>query len=112
MYYNSLPGGQTVTCYVDDVRALPAIQVIERAELTGAGQRIVFPVELSVGDRLVFKGAEDCRLYRKLEAEPEAIRPAGAPPMLRPGLNPVTFALGPDSPAQFRIAVSLVKEYQ
>ncbi len=112
MYYNGLPGGQTVTCYVDDVRALPETQGIERPELTVGGRRIVFPVELSVGDRLVFKGVEDFRLYRKLGGEPERMRPEGTPPVLRPGLNPVTFALGPNSPEQFRIAVSLVKEYQ
>ena len=112
MYYNGIPAGQTVTCHIDDVRALPATQAIKRPELTVAGRRLVFPVELSAGDRLVFRGVRDCRVYRKSQAEPETVRPEGAAPTLAAGVNPVTLALGPGSPEQFRMTASLVKSYR
>ena len=110
IYYNSIPSKETVTCYVDDVRALPAIAGLRNPVLTIGGKRLAFPAELSTGDRLVFDGVK-CRLHRRTAAELEWIQPQGGPVTLEPGRNRVVLSLGSDLLPQFRIAASLVKHY-
>jgi serine-type D-Ala-D-Ala carboxypeptidase len=83
---------------------------LRNPELTIGRQHLVFPAELSTGDRLVFDGSK-CRLYRKTNSEPEWIQPQGAPATLQPGRNRVVLSFGSDLPPQFRVAVSLVKHY-
>jgi len=112
LYYNGLPAKQTVTCYVDEVRALPRVAGLKRPELTVGGQRLVFPVELSTGDRLVYRSLIDCHVYRSAPPGAEALRPEGTELTLKPGRNPVKFTVDPTSPKQFRATVSLVKSYR
>lgn len=110
IYYNSIPSGQTVTCYVDEIRAVPAVAGLRNPELTIGGQRLMFPAELSSGDRLVFDGSK-CRLHRKSGADVEWIQPQGGPVSLEPGRHDVTLTFDRTLLPQFRVAVSLVKHY-
>jgi len=111
LYYNGIPANQTVTCYLDDVRAVPAIEGLKNPQLATGASRLVFPVELSTGDRLVFDGASQCRVYRKVGSEPELIQAQGTLGTLVPGRNPVVLSFGSGAPPHFRAAVSLVKHY-
>ena len=79
-------------------------------QLTIGNQRLVFPAELSTGDRLVFDG-RDCRLYRKGKGEPQRFRPQGAGAALQGGRNVVVLSFGTDAPPELRVAVSLVRHY-
>jgi len=110
VYYNGIPAGKTVTCHVDEIRALPPPEPLRDPVLTVAGKPIRFPVALSAGDRVVFKGMDDCRLYRK-SGEMEPVKLEGAAPRLSPGRNPVVFSLPNTRPKEFRVLVSLVKVY-
>jgi hypothetical protein len=59
-YYNGLPARTTVTCWIDDVKALAEVdeaQVVEPELEVRAGaerRRLVFPVSLRTGERLVY----------------------------------------------------------
>ena len=110
IYYNGIPSKQTVTCYVDEIRAVPAIAGLRNPVLTIGGKRLVFPAELSTGDRLVFDGGK-CRLHRRAAAELEWIQPQGGPVTLEPGRNRVVLSFDADLLPQFRVAASLVKHY-
>jgi hypothetical protein len=110
IYYNGIPSQQTVTCYVDEVRAVPAIAGLRNPALTIGGKRLVFPVELSTGDRLVFDGSR-CRLHRKAQADLEWIQPQGGPVTLEPGRNRAVLSFDSGLLPQFRVAASLVKHY-
>ena len=112
IYFNGVPASQTVSCYVDDVRAVPTIGGLRNPEVVVGTRRLVFPVELAIGDRLVFDGRASCRLYRKAKPEPELIEPQGGPLTLQPGRNSVGLFFGTDLLPQFRVAVSLVKHYE
>ncbi len=111
IYYNGIPANQTVSCCIDAVRALPTGAGLRDPELSVGGKRQVFPVTLSVGDRLVYDGVGAGRLYRRGKAVPEAVQPQGAPLTLVPGRNAAVFAFGAGAPAQYRATVSLVKHY-
>ncbi len=111
VHYNGIPAKQTVTCNLDDVRAVPAMEGLRNPQLTIGAKRLVFPVELWTGDRLVFDGGSHCRVYRSTDAEPELIQPQGTPLTLTPGRNAVVLSFGSDALPHFRAAVSLVKHY-
>ncbi len=109
IYFNGIPGGQTVTCHVDDVRALPALEGVKRPALTIGGREIVFPVEMAAGDRLVLDGAGNCALHRGRGSE--TVVPEGKWPKLKAGPNAVKFALDPTSAERYQVTVSLAKTY-
>ena len=90
--------------------ARPGTLTVRNPQLAIGTQRLVFPAELSPGDRLVFDGSK-CRVHRKTGSEPEWIQPQGVPATLQPGRNRVVLSFGSDLPPEFRIAVSLVKHY-
>jgi hypothetical protein len=110
IYYNGIPAGRTVNCYVDEIRALASPEPLGGVELAIAGQSIRFPVTLNAGDRLVYKGMDDCRLYRASGAA-EAVKPEGMAPSLSPGRNPVVFSIPGTVPDEFRVRVALTKVY-
>jgi hypothetical protein len=112
IYYNGIPARQTVTCWVDEIRALPTLarQSLRNPQLTVGGKRLLFPTELSAGDRLVFDGTR-CRVHRPGKPELEWIQPTGGPLMLSPGRTAVSFAFDAELPPEFRVGVSLVKHY-
>ena len=79
---------------------------------TVAGRRVVFPVSMSAGDRLVFRNMQDCRLHPKGEGNPRTVTPEGSAPQLEPGLNRVRLDAAPGSPKELHITASLVKVYR
>jgi len=56
LYYNGLPAGATITCWIDDIKALAELDeatVVNPTIVVGA-TRLAFPVTLHEGERLVF----------------------------------------------------------
>ena len=110
IYYNGIPAGRTVTCHIDEIRALRPPQPLAEPALTIAGRQIRFPVAMHSGDRLVFEDMANCQL-RRASGDVEAVKPEGSPPRLAPGANPIVFSLPDSSPREFRVVVSLTKVY-
>lgn len=112
IYYNGIPARQTVTCWVDEIRALPTLvgQTLRHPQLTVGGKQLVFPTELSTGDRLVFDGTR-CRVHRANQPELEWIQPTGGPLTLSAGSNQVSLGFAADPLPEFRVGASLVKHY-
>ena len=111
LYYNGIPAGRTVTCCVDEIRLLREVEPLRNPELTISGKAIRFPVAMNAGDRLVFKGLDDCRLYRTV-GETEEVTPSGTAPRLAAGRNEIVFGLPGVVPDEFRVGVSLEKRYR
>ncbi len=111
IFFNGIPGGETVVCQMDDLRALPDTEGVVEPSITVGDREIVFPLTLNMGDRLVYRGPKDCQVYRKGTTVPEEVRTAGRAIKLRPGLNEVGFSVGAESPDEFRMSVTLVKDY-
>lgn len=110
LYYNGIPAGKTVTCFVDEIRLLDNVEPLTGPELTVAGKPIRFPVAMNAGDRLVFKGMDDCRVYRA-SGETEGVQPVGTPPQLASGRNGIEFSIRGAVPEAFRVGVALEKRY-
>ena len=55
LWYNNIPPGETVTCYVNPVKALPTAAVtIENPTVSVGGKTIVFPIALKTGCYIEF----------------------------------------------------------
>ena len=73
---------------------------------------MVFPVDLSVGDRLVFRDMRDCVLYRRGRVEAQPVRPVGRKPRLEPGHNDVLLDFAEGSPRAMRVRAAITKVYR
>lgn len=92
LWYNSVPVGKTVTCYLSPLKALPFMtQRIVRPSVTLGGRTLVLPVEMETGQYLELRGPNDCRLYNSKGELLREVQPEGDIPMLEPGANEITF---------------------
>ncbi|MGC9317930.1 MAG: hypothetical protein ACP5KN_07845, partial [Armatimonadota bacterium] len=110
IYYNGIPAGRTVTCFVDDVRALPVVEAVRGPSLAIGDQRVTFPVRLAAGDRLRWDGGRRCVVRRSVEGQYESVPVQGSLPRLEPGVTPVTLGVE-EAGEGFRMDVGLLKDY-
>ncbi len=88
LFYNNIPPGETVTCYLSPIKAIPTVKVkLQDPTVTMGGQSIVFPVEIESGCYLEFKSPSDCKLYDPNGTVIREVDPRGRPPALQPGEN-------------------------
>ncbi len=111
IYYNALPAGRTCVCRLADVRALRDPRTLRDATLTVGNDRLVFPGRLRPGERLVYRGADDCAIYGSDGKRKVRIRPEGTRPRLVPGRNRVRLDFAEGAPEPFRVSVKMVKVY-
>ncbi|MBU4460889.1 MAG: hypothetical protein KJ579_10005, partial [Verrucomicrobia bacterium] len=64
LFYNNLPPGDAVTCYLSPIRALPTVETVwTNPAVTVGGRTLVFPVAMKSGSYLEFRSLADCKLY-------------------------------------------------
>ena len=105
LYYNGIPAGRTVTCYVDGIRALPNPAPLRDPAFRIGGQEISLPVVLNAGDRLVWDDSGGRLILESGEEKP--FTALGNKLILKPGLNPVDFRFSGPAPAEFRVVARL-----
>ncbi|MFA6243285.1 MAG: hypothetical protein WC655_20270 [Candidatus Hydrogenedentales bacterium] len=92
LWYNNLPKGKPVTCYLSPVKALPTVDVtLKNPTISLGGKTITFPVEITSGCYLEFQSMDDCKLYGKNGELIGDVKPQGDVPVLVAGENKVEF---------------------
>lgn len=92
LWFNNLPAGKKVACYVSPVKALPLVKAaLRNSRVSVAGKTIVFPVEIESGCYLEFSSMSDCRLYNQNGELLREVKPEGEVPVLAAGRNRVEF---------------------
>lgn len=92
LYVNNVPPGETITCFISPIKALPVSKVkIANPAVTLGGQRVLFPVTLESGQSIEMESPAECRLLDDRGALVERFAPRGAVPALSPGENRVAF---------------------
>ncbi len=92
LFYNNIPPGQTVTCYLSPVKALPTVKVkLQDPAVTVGSKTIVFPIELESGCYLEFKSPSDCKLYDPNGKVIREVNPRSETPTLSAGENQIKF---------------------
>lgn len=107
-YYNGIPAGATVSCGIDDVKALMALDARELIDpyVEVGGHRFTWKGRLGDGQYAVLWPGEAARRYapRLLEPESGAVTP---PVSIDAGEYPVTFGSANDGAAHVRVRVTL-----
>lgn len=102
LYFNNLPPGQTATCYLGPIKALPVRKTtLERPALSLNGQRVEFPVAMPSGSYLEV-GRSGAVLYDERGARLQSLT-LPAMPRLRPGANQIEFTSA--TPARAKITL-------
>lgn len=110
IYYNAIPGGATVTTYIDDIRALPSMGGVSNPSITVGSAKVTVQTTLSGGDRILYSGGKSCTVVRGVDQSRETVTVDGALPALEPGVTPVVFDLE-GAGEDLRVQVCLVKDY-
>jgi len=96
VWYNDLPKGREVKCYLSPIKALPLQKVkLANPSVTIGGRTITFPVELETSSYIEYNSVSDCKLYAADGNLVGDIKPQGTAPELKAGKNEVEFACEP-----------------
>ncbi len=108
-WYNNIPPGKNVACYLSPVKALPlAKATVKNPSITVGGKTISFATQIETGCYLEFSAMDDCKLYGKDGALLGDVKSEGEMPTLEPGQNAVAFACDPSEGPNPRARITVV----
>jgi hypothetical protein len=111
LWYNHLPPGGQVACYLSPIKALPLVPgKLRHPRITVGGQTILFPVEMESGCYLEFRSRSDCKLYRPQGELLREVEPQGEVPLLEAGENRVEFHCEVASDTSSRAYVTVITQ--
>lgn len=109
LWYNNLPPGDTATCYLSPIKALPLVSAtLRHPRLTLNGQSIVFPVKIESGSYLEFYPPADCKLYGPQGQLLSVVDLQEEMPQIENGENQVELACPAQEGIQPRARVTLM----
>ncbi|MDO8589073.1 MAG: hypothetical protein Q7T82_18755 [Armatimonadota bacterium] len=109
LWYNGLPVGKQVECYVSPIKALPLAKgKVKNPRVTIAGETVVFPVEIESGSYLEFRSDADYVVYGPKGELLAEVRPEGGIPTLQPGPNDILFECETDTGVSARANVTVM----
>ena len=109
VYYNDLPPGDEVECFLGPVRALPVVKVkLGRPALSVGSGRLELPVTLESGQYLEMESPADIRVYDERGALIDRLTLPDDPPRLEAGENRLAFTCTGPAGYRTRAKVSVV----
>jgi len=109
LWYNNLPPGKKVTCYISPIKAMPLVKArLVNPAITVGGKTITFPTELESGCYIEFKSLADCKLYDRTGKLIRELKPQGEVPTLTAGENQVKFTCGSSQDYNPRATVTMI----
>lgn len=109
-YYNGMPANDECHCLLDGLKVLAEPTRTTNPVLLVNGARILFPVQMKPGDRLVMRSAQDCWLYPSGTQDKIKVAPQGLLPV---GDKEISVSVEEESVAHqmlFRVALSWPQE--
>ena len=93
LWYNNLPAGEKVECYLGPVKALPMVpELIINPTVKVSGKTITFQASMKSGDYLEFRPGLHCNVFGpKGEIIQKDVSYTGEIPDLENGVNSITF---------------------
>jgi hypothetical protein len=92
LWYNNLPKGKEVKCYLSPIKVLPHVKAkLASPSIEVGGKIITFPTELESGSYLEFRSPNSCKVYDTKGALIREVTPLGEAPRLEAGENGVAF---------------------
>ena len=92
LWYNNLPKGERVKCYLSPIKILPHAKAkLVNPTIQVGGKAITFPTELESGSYLELRSRNDCKVYDAKGALIREVTPMGEAPQLEAGENAIKF---------------------
>jgi hypothetical protein len=111
LWFNNLPPGEPVTCYLGPIKALPLSKfVLRHPTVTVGAKTLLFPIELATGGYLEFNSPVDCKAYGPSGELKMVVKPEGEIPELNSGENQLSFRCEPDHGSNARANVTVMSE--
>src|SRR6185436_18750904 len=111
LWFNNLPPGKSVTCYLGPIKALPLSRfTLRRPAVTVGAKTLLFPVELETGSYLELNSLTDCKVYGPNGEQKTEFKPEGELPALSPGENQISFRCEPIEWTNARVNVTVMSE--
>ncbi len=111
LWYNNLPVGKQVKCYLAPIRALPFRKVkIKNPSIAIADKIITFPVELETGCYIEFNSLTDCKVYDTQGEIIQQLKPLGNVPILQVGKNSLVFTCDSTNSPRPRAKVTVISK--
>lgn len=112
IWYNNIPKGQEVKCYLSPVKALPHVRAkLANPSIEIGDRKITFPTTLRSGSYLEFRSTNDCKVYdAKGELVGEVV-PEGNLPNLDAGHNAVQFVCDVPEGGSSRANVTIITQH-
>lgn len=109
LWYNNIPTGETVSCQLSPIKALPLRSVsIGNPTITIGGDSITFPTSLASLQYLECRSMEDCQVFDQQGEVVANITPTGRWPTLTTGEHPVTFSCDQKDGPSPRVRVTII----
>jgi hypothetical protein len=111
LWYNNLPKGEEVKCYLSPIKALPHVKAkLVNPAIAIGGQTITFPTMLESGSYLEFRSQTDCKVYDAKGELIGEIKPQGNIPQLEAGSNVVQFSCNVPPGVNARANVTIISQ--
>jgi hypothetical protein len=111
LWYNHLPQGEEVKCYLGPVKALPHVKAkLVNPSIKIGGDAITFPTTLESGTYLEFRSRNDCKVYDAKGALVSEIIPQGNIPQLEAGNDVVQFTCNVPQEGSARANVTIISQ--
>ncbi|HOT35613.1 MAG TPA: hypothetical protein PLT86_02995 [Candidatus Latescibacteria bacterium] len=109
LWFNAIPAGESVSCRLGPIKALPMRPVtLRNPSVIMGGQEITFPVGMKSGWYIEYAAGEPCILYDDQGTPVAEVTPRGAAPVLQHGENSVRFVCETDEHLPARAHVSVI----
>ena len=113
LWYNNLPPGTKVTCYLSPVKALPLVKTtLINPSIRVGDVQLTFPVDIESGQYLEYHAPDDCRLYGPQGEVLRTVEPHGSAPQLAAGDNTVQFRCDSPPGVRARATVTVITQGQ
>jgi hypothetical protein len=110
-WYNNLPSGKQVACYLSPMKALPLVKTkLSNPTITVNSKRLVFPAQIESGCFLEFRSLSDCKLYGPDMELLSEVKPEGEVPILEEGENEVSLTGDASGGANPRAVVTVISQ--
>lgn len=111
LWYNNLPKGEAVQCYLSPIKALPHLKAkLVNPSIRIGGHQITFPTTLESGNYLEFRSLTDCKVYDAKGELVAEIKPQGDIPQLEAGSNLVGFSCNVAEGLNARANVTIINQ--
>ena len=113
VYVNQVPRGETVTCYLGPIKALPATRTaLRNPAITIGDQQLVFPVTLESGQCVEYEGRGACVVRDERRAILQQLTPRGEAPTVPARDSRVKLTWDGGEGREPRARVTLITEGQ